>query len=64
MFREDDRPVPNMQARALVSGRNRLLGLIISDITNPIFPERIQGFKDKAIDVGYEALIGSTNYDL
>ncbi|MEZ2346895.1 LacI family DNA-binding transcriptional regulator [Terriglobus sp. RCC_193] len=56
--------VPNTQARALVSGRSRLLGVIISDITNPFFPELIQGFEDKAIDVGYEALIGSTNYDL
>ena len=56
--------VPNTQARALVSGRSKLLGVIISDITNPFFPELIQGFEDKAIDVGYEALIGSTNYDL
>lgn len=34
---------PNTQARALVSGRSRLLGLIISEITNPFFPELIQG---------------------
>lgn len=56
--------VPNTQARALVSGRSKMLGVIISDITNPFFPELIQGFEDKAIDVGYEALIGSTNHDL
>ena len=56
--------VPNTQARALVSGRSKLLGVIISDITNPFFPELIQGFEDKAIDVGYETLIGSTNHDL
>lgn len=56
--------IPNTQARALVSGRSKLLGVIISDITNPFFPELIQGFEDKATDVGYEALIGSTNYDL
>src|SRR5579862_8952169 len=35
---------PNTQARALVSGRTRLLGLIVSEITNPFFPELIQGF--------------------
>ena len=29
---------PNTQARALVSGRSRLFGLIVSDITNPFFP--------------------------
>ncbi|WP_263419000.1 LacI family DNA-binding transcriptional regulator [Terriglobus albidus] len=56
--------VPNTQARALVSGRSKLLGVIISDITNPFFPELIQGFEDKAVEVGYETLIGSTNYDL
>lgn len=54
---------PNTQARALVSGRSRLLGLIISEITNPFFPELIQGFEEVAVENGYEILIGSTNYD-
>src|ERR1700688_4386449 len=54
---------PNSQARALVSGRTRLLGLIVSEITNPFFPELIQGFEDIAVENGYEVLIGSTNYD-
>ena len=54
---------PNTQARALVSGRSRLLGLIVSEITNPFFPELIQGFEDVAVEQGYEILISSTNYD-
>jgi DNA-binding LacI/PurR family transcriptional regulator len=54
---------PNTQARALVSGRSRLLGLIVSEITNPFFPELIQGFEDIAVEHGYEIIIGSTNYD-
>jgi LacI family transcriptional regulator len=54
---------PNSQARALVSGRSRLFGLIVSDITNPFFPELIQGFEQIAVEQGYEVLIGSTNYD-
>jgi LacI family transcriptional regulator len=54
---------PNTQARALVSGRSRILGLIVSEITNPFFPELIQGFEDVAIEHGYEVLISSTNYD-
>jgi DNA-binding LacI/PurR family transcriptional regulator len=54
---------PNTQARALVSGRSRLLGLIVSEITNPFFPELIQGFEDVAVESGYEILIGSTSYD-
>ena len=55
--------LPNTQARALVSGRSRLLGLIVSEITNPFFPELIQGFEDVAVEFGYEMLISSTNYD-
>lgn len=55
---------PNTQARTLVSGRSRILGLIVSEITNPFFPELIQGFEDVAVENGYEILIGSTNYDL
>ena len=55
--------VPNTQARALVSGRSRLLGLLVSEITNPFFPELIQGFEDIAVEHGYEILISSTNHD-
>src|SRR5215469_16844603 len=29
---------PNTQARALVSGKTRIFGLIVSEITNPFFP--------------------------
>jgi DNA-binding LacI/PurR family transcriptional regulator len=54
---------PNTQARALVSGKSRLLGLIISEITNPFFPELIHEFEQIAIARGYEILIGSTNYE-
>src|SRR3569833_1876913 len=55
--------VPNTQARALVSGRSRLIGVIISDITNPFFPELIQSFEDEAVDANYENLIRSTAHD-
>jgi len=54
--------MPNSQARALVSGRSGILGLIVSDITNPFFPELIQGFEDVAVENGYEILVSSTNY--
>ena len=54
---------PNTQARALVSGRSGLLGIIVSEITNPFFPELIQGFEDVAVESGYEILVSSTNYD-
>ncbi|MGO8718070.1 MAG: LacI family DNA-binding transcriptional regulator [Acidobacteriaceae bacterium] len=54
---------PNTQARALVSGKSHILGLIVSEITNPFFPELIQRFEECAVDHGYEILITSTNYD-
>jgi LacI family transcriptional regulator len=54
---------PNTQARALVSGRSRIFGLLISEITNPFFPELIQGFEDIAVRHGYDVLIGSTSND-
>ena len=54
--------LPNTQARALVSGRSHMLGLIVSEITNPFFPELVQEFENLAVTQGYEVLIGSTNY--
>ena len=55
--------VPNTQARALGSGRSGVLGLVISEITNPFFPELIQKFEEIATTSGFEILISSTNYD-
>ena len=54
---------PNINARALVSGRSRFLGLIISDITNPFFPELVKGFEQLALKEGFEVLCLNTNYD-
>jgi LacI family transcriptional regulator len=53
---------PNSNARALVSGRSRLIGLIVSDITNPFFPELVRAFQDLAAQKQYEVLLTSTNY--
>jgi LacI family transcriptional regulator len=55
--------LPNTQARALVSGKSRLLGLIVSEITNPFFPELIHEFEQVAVGHHYEILIGSTSDD-
>ena len=54
---------PNTQARALVSGRSRIFGLIVSEITNPFFPEIVQGFEDMAVQHNYEVLLTSTVHD-
>jgi LacI family transcriptional regulator len=54
---------PDPSARALVSGRSRLLGLIISDIANPFFPELVKSFEDVAIGHGFDVLVANTGYD-
>ena len=54
---------PNTQARALVSGRSRIFGLVISDITNPFFPEIVQVFEAIAVQHHYEILLTSTEND-
>lgn len=54
---------PNTQARALVLGRSRVFGLIVSEITNPFFPEIVQTFEDLAVENNYEILLTSTVHD-
>jgi LacI family transcriptional regulator len=54
---------PNRQARALVSGRSRVFGLIVSEITNPFFPEIVQTFETLAVGKNYDILLTSTIHD-
>lgn len=53
---------PNSHARTLVSGRSRLLGLIVSDITNPFFPELVRSFEALAAHHQYDLILTSTDY--
>jgi LacI family transcriptional regulator len=54
---------PSTQARALVSGRSRIFGLIVSEITNPFFPEIVHVFEETALNHNYEVLLSSTVHD-
>lgn len=54
---------PDTNARTLGSGRSGMYGLIISDITNPYFPELVKAFEDVAVAHNQEVLIANTNYD-
>jgi DNA-binding LacI/PurR family transcriptional regulator len=54
---------PDISARTLGSGRSGLYGLIISDITNPYFPELVKAFEDIAVEHGQDILIANTDYD-
>ncbi len=53
----------NQAARNLARGRSTLLGLIISDIRNPFFPEVTAAFQDQALLHSMETLVLNTNYD-
>jgi DNA-binding LacI/PurR family transcriptional regulator len=53
----------NQAARNLVRGRSSLLGLIISDVRNPFFPEITAAFQDEALAHEMDALVLNTNYD-
>lgn len=54
---------PNTQARSLVMGRSRIFGLIVSEFTNPFFPEIVQTFENLAVENNYEILLTSTVHD-
>jgi len=55
--------VPNAHARRLASNDHRTLGIIVSDIENPFFPEVVKSFETRARELGYEAIVGDTGYD-
>jgi LacI family transcriptional regulator len=54
---------PNFVARSLVSKRSHTLGLVITSILNPFYPELAKGIEDKAIERGYNIILCSTKYD-
>jgi LacI family transcriptional regulator len=54
---------PNAQARSLASGRSNIIGLVISDIANPFFPELVKGMEATAYEHGYELILANTDYD-
>ncbi len=53
----------NAHARRLARGRSDFLGLMISDIENPVFPELIKSFETAAAERGFDLLLCTTNYD-
>jgi len=55
---------PNFVARSLVIRKTNTIGLIITTILNPFYPELAKGIEDKAMELGYNIILCSTNYDL
>jgi LacI family transcriptional regulator len=54
---------PNPIARSLKNARSASIGLIIPDLTNPLFPPIARGVEDVLGEVGYNAWIVNTDND-
>ncbi len=54
---------PNPVARSLRTRRSHTIGVIIPDLTNPLFPPIVRGLEDRLAAAGYVALIGNTDGD-
>ena len=52
---------PNHIARSLKTQQTRMLGIVISDITNPFFPQMVRGAEDAAIKQGYMLVTFNTD---
>jgi DNA-binding LacI/PurR family transcriptional regulator len=52
----------NVHARRLARGKSNFVGLIISEIANPFFPEVLKGFEKAASERGLELLLCNTEY--
>ncbi len=54
---------PNPIARSLKTSRSASIGLVIPDLTNPLFPPIARGVEDVLREVGYNAWIVNTDND-
>jgi len=55
---------PNLLARSLATGKTHTIGLIISDIKNPFYPELVQGVEELAVKNDYNVFLCNTDYDI
>ena len=53
--------LPNIAASTLKRNRSFVVGVLIPDITNPIFPPIIRGIQDVVEDEGYAAITANTD---
>ena len=54
---------PNPIARGLKTAKSSTIGLLIPDLTNPLFPPIVRGIEDVLEPAGYSGLIVSTDND-
>lgn len=54
--------VPNLVAGGLASARGRIVGMVVPNISGPIFANTIQGFSDTLAAHGYQLLLASSYF--
>ena len=54
---------PNPLAYGLKTNRTGSIGVVVPDITNPVFPETFQGIEDVLIEAGYMPFLANTDHD-
>ena len=52
---------PNFLARSLKEGNSRMIGLIVPDITNPVFPAVALGAETEAVRQGYQLMLSHSH---
>jgi LacI family transcriptional regulator, galactose operon repressor len=51
---------PNNAASALRGGRSQLIGMLLPDITNPVFPPIVRGLEEELSKAGFAVLVANT----
>ena len=54
---------PNSIARSLKTSRSLTVGVILPDLTNPLFPPMVRGIEDALAPAGFTALLANTDND-
>ena len=54
---------PNKIARSLKKKETHLIGVAVTEVTNPFYPLLLKGVEDAAIDAGYNVLLCTTGDD-
>ena len=54
---------PNSIARSLKTNRSLTVGVILPDLTNPLFPPMVRWIEDALLPAGFTALIANTDND-
>src|SRR3954467_12366294 len=54
---------PNPIARGLKTNRSFTVGVLVPDLTNPLFPPIVRGIEDRLGAAGYPSLIANTDND-